>query len=179
MADGGRRRSLEVVPDDEEKAKEIEGLQKRGILPKDFPVGAGKLETFDDNDMTEELEELLALGTITKEEAEELTNKEELTNEVNLDVISDPHVADHEQMMPPYASDGIPLNWSRDVKDDKLFMLVKLSKGEPEYDIIAKEFEKVNIKVKSIERLQNNRALKRFQAELEDVQRHRSESKGL
>ncbi|XP_053374203.1 uncharacterized protein LOC123531352 [Mercenaria mercenaria] len=179
MAEGGgtRRRSLGMEDDeDEERAKEIEGLQKRGILPSDFPVRAGDLETFDDNDMTQEVEELLSLGEITKEEAEELTNKEDLAHEVCLDALSDPHVADHEQMMPPFASDGVPLNWSRDVGTDKLYSLVKLKKGEPEFDIIAKEFERVNIKIKGIERIQSNRSLKRFQDELEDVHRHRNET---
>jgi hypothetical protein len=173
-----RRLSIETEEDDdEERAKEIEGLKKRGILPSDFPVGAGDLETFDENAMTQEVQELLTLGEISKEEADELTSKDNLCNGVYVDTISDPHVADHEQMMPPFASDGIPLNWSREVKADKIYNLVKLKKGDPEYDLISDEFEKVNIKIKGIERLQSNRSLKRFQDELEDVLRHRIESK--
>lgn len=182
MAEGGkvRRRSLNIEnedDDDEDRAKEIEGLKKRGILPSDFPTGAGELETFDENTMTQEVEELLTLGEITKEEAEELTNKDSLCNGVYLDTATDPHVADHEQMMPAFASDGIPVNWSREAKTEKLYTLVKLKKGDPEFDIISDEFEKVNIKIRGIERLQSNRSLKRFQDELQDVLHHRNESK--
>ncbi|KAL4222467.1 hypothetical protein ACF0H5_018507 [Mactra antiquata] len=162
--------------DDEETAKEVEDLKRHGILPPDFPEKDGLFEKYDDFDLSKEVDELLGLGEITQDEAKEITDKESILKHVTSDSFLDPHIADREQMMPAFSSDGLPISWVRGLREDKPYHLVALKKGEPEFDIIAEEFEKVNIKIKVIERLQNRRLLKRFIDELGDVTNHRCEA---
>lgn len=179
MAEGlvkGRRSSIDDSDssDDEDTAQEIIELKKQGILPADFPV---KVERYDENDLSKDVEQLLDLGEITEDEAKNITDKDIFSKEVSLDCFLDPQLANHAQMMPPFASDGLPISWTRGLRDDKHFHLIPLKRGDPEFDIITEEFASVNIKIRGIERLQNSRLLKRFTDELDDVMRHRCESK--
>lgn len=157
---------------DEERAKEIEGLQKRGILPMDFPLMNYGDNKYDWSDRHQETDELAASGNMSREDGDHMAN--DIFNQFDFDCRNDPHLADHEQMIPPLASDGIPLNWSRDPqKPSQLYQLVVLEKGEPEFDIIAEEFKKAHIDIKKIERLQNSRILDRFKVEMDDVVQHK------
>ena len=52
------------------------------------------------------------------------------------------------------------------------YVLVQLQSGEPEYDIISREFVKDNIKVTKIERLENTRLSDRFQSEQDEMTNH-------
>ncbi|KAK3591964.1 hypothetical protein CHS0354_031472 [Potamilus streckersoni] len=184
-AAGGSRPSRPRCPsfsrdddNDEERAKEIEGLKKRGILPKDFPVLGSKSGEYSAEEVAKEIQELLAKGSISEKDAEHLIQMHEM-KQLNVKMnVNDDDDEDVTELIPfQFDCDGIPVNWSKlRSLQRQPFILVDLKPGQMEYDKIMAEFTRAKVKVTKIERLQNLRLLDRFKAELEEMKKHRSHS---
>lgn len=169
-----QRRSIGDIDDiaNEDTSEEIKYLIKQGILPKDFPLintNDRCASKNDSSDLAEEINVLLTHGAITDADAEVIKrNREESIKSVKL---KDSVCGKIE--IPPFDNNGIPVNWTKCNKNSKSPVVIELEPREDNYALIAKEFERAGIGVRKIERLENQRHLKRFKLEMEDIQSHR------
>lgn len=167
-----RRLSLDNTDDtaNEDTAEEIRYLQRHGVLPKDFPsLNTGDDDKYDDSDLAEEIKVLLSEGGITDVDAELM--KRNWESSVKSAKLLDSRSS--KIKIPSFDKNGIPVVWTKCDKNSKAHRLVKIEPGLDIYDQIEQEFQKVNIGIKKIERLESVRQLRRFKSEMEDIQSHR------
>jgi hypothetical protein len=199
----GRRRSVDLDDDDDEKAAEIKELMKemtvtstegsrmlaehqkrQGAMHRHYTesnsTGADSrrrrsFKLGSDDEEAEEIKELMRNETLSSVEG-----RKRLQDLQSLRIPNHGGSLTNQPMNSPhsFAPDGLPENWSRDsVMSPSVFRLVPLSGGDRECEQIYSEMEQAGLDVVRVERLQNVDLLEKFKSEMNHMARRKKTGK--